>query len=466
MLEWFQKLNLVQRYSLAALLVMLLAMAILAWWVGREIEANVINRVAADSALFVENFVVTPLQELATQDFISSNNLSRIERLLTETSLGADVVKFKIWAPGGKIVFGDRQGQTFPVEADQIKAWEGNISADISNLSDAENANLKAQFSRLLEMYIPIRREGSDEVIAVVEFYQTIDDLEKTVSSAQRQSRFIVALIMLSTYGLLVSIVRQGHRTILKQQADLNTKVDELNILLEKNSELSERVRRAASRTAALNERFLRRISAELHDGPAQDMSFSLLHLDNVASALEKDVEENKKGFYNKAIDTIHQSLNRATQEIRNIASGLRLPELESLSLLDTLGRVIRDHERRTQSQVSVETKNLPKQIPLPLKVTLFRLVQEALTNAFRHGGGNEQRVNIEMLSHGPSKLLIEISDRGPGFNIKNLQEGRLGLMGMRERVESLGGSFEVQSSLGQGTKVIAQLPLSEDIYE
>ena len=75
MLNILHKFNLVQRYSITALIVMLLAMMILAWWVGREIESNVINRVAADSALFVENFVVTPLQELADQDFISTNNL-------------------------------------------------------------------------------------------------------------------------------------------------------------------------------------------------------------------------------------------------------------------------------------------------------------------------------------------------------------------------------------------------------
>ena len=463
MLEWFNKMNLVQRYSLVALLVLLLAMVTLAWWVGREIEANVINRVAADSALFVENFVVLPLQDLATQEQISPANLARIEKLLTESSLGNNVVTFKIWARNGLIVFGDRVGEVFAVTEDQQHAWDGMVSAEISRLDDSENINLREQFSKLLEMYIPIRQEGTDKIIAVVEFYQTVDALEKNVARAQRQSWLIVALIMFSAYGLLVGIVRQGHQTILKQQKDLNTKVDELNILLEKNSELSERVRRAASRTAALNERFMRRVSAELHDGPAQDLSFSLLHIDSIGSALEKDIPENKKPFYQKAIDTIRQSLDRATQEVRNIASGLRLPELETLSLADTLSRVIRDHERRTQSQVNLESKNLPKQIQLPLKVTLFRLVQEALNNAFRHGQGKEQQVKIEATGN---KLLIEVSDAGPGFDIRQAKEGRLGLMGMRERVESLGGTFEIRSNPKQGTKVIAQLPLSEDLYE
>jgi signal transduction histidine kinase len=464
MFNGLRNLNLVQRYSLAAFIVMLLAMGFLAWWVGREIEANVIHRVSADSALFVENFVVTPLQDLATQDAISAKNLSRIEQLLVESPLGTDIVAFKIWASNGRIVFGDRRGETFPVGEDQAHAWEGKISAEISNLDDSENANLKAQFSRLLEMYIPIRLEGSDKVVAVVEFYQTIDALEKTVATAQRQSWLVVALIMLATYGLLVGIVRQGHTTIVKQQEELKDKVATLNVLLAQNEELNHRVRRAALRTAALNERFLRRISAELHDGPAQDLSFSLLHLDNIATSLEKEVTPERKQDYEKVVGTIQQSLNRATQEIRNIATGLRLPELEPLNLNATLERVIRDHERRTHSKVEVKFDTLPKQANVPLKVTLFRLVQEALTNACRHGEGKAQKVQVQSTS---THLLVEISDEGPGFNVQEQQKsGHLGLMGMRERVESLGGTFEVISKLGRGTKVMAQLPLSEGFYE
>jgi signal transduction histidine kinase len=467
MKTYFNSLNLVQRYSLAALFVMLLAMVVLAWWVGREIESNVIHRVAADSALFVENFVVVPLQELATQSFISPSNLDTIEKLLQESSLGKEIVAFKIWAPGGLIIFGDRKGETLPITDDQEHAWEGKVWAEVSNLDDAENANLKSQFSRLLEMYIPIRLEGSDRVIAVVEFYQTINALESMINKAQRQSWLVVALIMLATYGLLVGIVRQGHATIVKQQSELKDKVTTLNQLLQQNEELSERLRRAASRTVALNERFLRRISAELHDGPAQDLSFSLLHLDNITASLEHDLNAGKFAHYQQEVDTVQQSLKRATQEIRQIASGLRLPELEGLSFTDTLERVIRDHERRTGSRVEARLENLPSHVPLSLKVTLFRLLQEALSNAYRHGEGKAQKVSVRAHSNSPAKLHVEISDGGPGFVMRqDAQESHLGLVGMRERVESLGGTFQVESSPGQGTKVMVELPLTENFYE
>jgi signal transduction histidine kinase len=170
---------------------------------------------------------------------------------------------------------------------------------------------------------------------------------------------------------------------------------------------------------------------------------------------------------YQQNIETVQHSLQRATQEIRHIASGLRLPELEHLSLSEALERVIRDHERRTQSQVETTLKQLPQQVPLSLKVTLFRLLQEALSNAYRHGEGKAQKVLVQTIINSPSKLRVEISDEGPGFAIKEtFSEGHLGLVGMRERVESLGGTFQVASHAGQGTKIIAQLPLTENFYE
>lgn len=92
MKQWFRQLNLVQRYGLAALLVMLAAMLLLGWWVGKEIKAKVIQRVSSDSALFVENFVVIPLQELATQDFLSESSQKNLEKLLNESSLGSEIV--------------------------------------------------------------------------------------------------------------------------------------------------------------------------------------------------------------------------------------------------------------------------------------------------------------------------------------------------------------------------------------
>ena len=102
---------------------------------------------------------------------------------------------------------------------------------------------------------------------------------------------------------------------------------------------------------------------------------------------------------------------------------------------------------------------NLPDQVDLPLKITVYRLVQEALTNAFRHAGGAGQAVRADCEDN---RIRVEVSDQGPGFDVNRSfhWEEHLGLAGMRERVESLGGAFSVESEIDHGARVKASLPL------
>jgi signal transduction histidine kinase len=136
------------------------------------------------------------------------------------------------------------------------------------------------------------------------------------------------------------------------------------------------------------------------------------------------------------------------------------LPQLAELSLPETVTRAVRAHERRTGSRVNFELAPLPEQAALPVKITIYRLLQEALNNAYRHAGGTDQKVRV--LVQG-DLLVINVSDRGPGFEPKpaSVLNGHLGLAGMRERIESLGGLFQVESAPGKGTRVSASLSLN-----
>ncbi len=168
----------------------------------------------------------------------------------------------------------------------------------------------------------------------------------------------------------------------------------------------------------------------------------------------------------NSSGEPIRSALQHALEEIRAISTGLGLPELERVPLPDVINRAVRAHERRTGSRVALTVGNLPDYAPLAVKITTYRLIQEALTNAYRHAGGAGQTVNVQ--SHG-GQLWVQIGDHGPGFDPKQVDggENRLGLLGMRERVQSLGGLFSIESQPGQGTQVAASLPLGarEDVY-
>jgi signal transduction histidine kinase len=239
-----------------------------------------------------------------------------------------------------------------------------------------------------------------------------------------------------------------------------------LTDLLAQNQRLGARVRRAATGATARNERFLRRISAELHDGPAQALGLALLRLDSVAAdAAESVGDKATPSRANADLDIIQSSLRDALDEIRAISSGLVLPELGELSLRQTLVRVSRFHERRTETEVALELDGVPGDVSLPLKITVYRFVQEALANAYRHAGGRGQKVWV---SHETDRLRIQVSDLGTGFEWNDREQGdeHLGLEGMRQRVESIGGTFRIQSGLGLGTQVVAELPLDLAVGE
>ncbi|MBI5652047.1 MAG: sensor histidine kinase [Chloroflexi bacterium] len=257
-------------------------------------------------------------------------------------------------------------------------------------------------------------------------------------------------------------MVKRGSDTITRQQAELSNQVARLTELLAQNKELNERLRDAAARTADLNERIFRRISAELHDGPVQDLGLALLQLDRVIAQSEQcQVVATREAMCNDGLEDVQRSVRHAIQEVRAISGGLGLPQLDAMTFPETLARVVYVHERRTGTKVNTQFNCAPEQAPLSVKITVYRLIQEALSNAYRHAHGQGQQVQIDCAA---TELIVQIADAGPGFRNGNLTEwdNHLGLVGMRDRVESLGGKFNIESAPDTGTRVIARLSLRE----
>jgi signal transduction histidine kinase len=183
------------------------------------------------------------------------------------------------------------------------------------------------------------------------------------------------------------------------------------------------------------------------------------MRLDRVIGQNEICSLANSNNSCGAQLPAIQTSVQQAMQEVRALATGLRLPELDNLKLVDVLERVVQSHERRTGSKVVLDIGKMPEQANLSVKITAYRVIQEALNNAHRHAGGVGQKVWAQ--SNG-NRVEIEISDKGSGFDkSKPIDwEDHLGLAGMRERVESLGGAFLIESAPSQGTKVTAHLSL------
>jgi len=454
--------TLAQRFMLASLFILIAGMAGIGVWIGNEIKNGVIHRTGATTALYVDSFVAPLLQELGSTSALSPQNNEQLSKLLQDTPMGKEIVSFKLWDPTGKVVYSTDQetvGQTFPIGEELALAIQGEVSSQISPLEAAENAPERATHTELLETYSPVRLSGTNEVIAVAEFYQTVDALNQEVVLAQRRSWLVVAGVTLVIYLLLAGFVRRASDTIEQQRTTLNDQISRLTELLSQNKELHDRVRRAAGSVATLNERILRRTGSELHDGPSQDLGLVLLKLDALIGRCE---EGQAAPALVDELTSIQSSLQNAQKEIRAISTGLSLPQLAELSLQETVIRAVRAHERRTGSRVTLEVAPIPEQAALPVKITVYRVLQESLNNAYRHASGTNQEIRVFMDG---DQLAIEVSDQGPGFAIQPSAaiNGHLGLAGMRERVESLGGYFSVKSEVGKGTRVMARLSLQAE---
>ena len=457
------RLTLAQRFMLASLLILVAGMAGLGAWVGQQIQEGVVHRTAATTALYVDSFVAPELQELKTSDTISPQHIANLRNLLHGTPFGQQIAAFKIWDLHGRVLYSSipgEIGQSFPFQGRVVSAAQGQVMARISNLSDDENVLERPIGEPLLEIYSPVRVNSMSRIIAVAEFYQKTDALQGEMMAAQQQTWLIVGAATLIMYLLLASFMQRASNTIVRQQGELSSQVTRLQELLTQNEELHERVRRAAARTTALNERFLRRISAELHDGPAQDLGLGLLRLDHISSRCANGGLDPAIATQNaQDIDVVAASMNHALQELRALSGGMGVPQLSLMSLAETVSRAVKSHERRTNTRVSLGMSGLPREAALPVKITVYRVIQEALSNAFRHAGGVGQSVQVESRN---GHLDLQVADRGPGFVVGREADWdeHLGLVGMRERVETLGGIFQVESEPGRGTRVIARLPL------
>jgi signal transduction histidine kinase len=451
-----QSTSLARRFLVASLLVLLVGGLVIGWWIGNQLERGIIDRTASITGLYVESFVQPRIESLAQNEWLTDDDKKQLDWLLADTPFGERVVSLKVWRPDGTVVYSqDAQliGQQFPVDGELAEAVGGTVGAHMSSLDDVENVSETARgYSRLLEMYVPVREPGSERVIGVAEFYQLPTEIDQEVFQAQLSSWLVVTIAVALVYLLLYGIVRQGSDTIQAQQLALQSQVTELSALLDQNEQLRERVRVAAERNTTLSERQLRRISSDLHDGPGQMLALAMLRLDEVVSSEDEETRT-------AAADDVKTALDDALRDMRAIAAGLRLPELQSLSTTDVLRRAVDDHSRRTGGPVALEISALQREAQLPTKIALFRAAQELLSNATRHGKGRDVAVR---LYGDDDQLFLSVSDGGPGMagGVGVGAEGHLGLAGIREQAELLGGGFDIGSGPGGGTRVTVSWPL------
>ncbi|WP_081163111.1 ATP-binding protein [Ensifer aridi] len=448
---------LAKQFLLIGGLVAATAMAVVGAFVTSLIEDAVTRNSAATTALYVDSVIAPLLPDMQKTQVLDDTVARALDETLGQGALGDRLSSFRLWRADGTVLYSSEKnmvGRQFALGPELTTAFAGQMVAQFIPFGEADDATKRQAGDPLLKIYNPVLQPWSGEVVAVSEFHEIANEFHHSLSRARLHTWLAVAGFTLAFFTALSAIVMRGSRTIEKQRHALSERINELSALLAQNETLRGRLQQASQRATALNETILRRIGADLHDGPAQLVAFASLRMDSNALISPSTPQEARE----RAVAAIKASLDEAMHEIRTICNGLVLPQIESASLREILERCVRAHEQRTGSAVDLSMTDPPRHLSPSAKICIYRFVQEALNNAYRHGGGVGQRVRQSMDG---DKVSIEVADSGPGFDPNDVQPTSLGLAGLKGRVESLGGTFEINGD-APGTIVRMSLGIEE----
>ena len=218
--------------------------------------------------------------------------------------------------------------------------------------------------------------------------------------------------------------------------------------------EQRENIRHMAERVVAAQEEERQRISRELHDDLGQALTTHLLALRN----LQQDLPLSTEILFER-LQTLYDQSYEIFVKIRNIARDLRPPVLDALGLKAAMQTYCTEFTRRTHLPVVFESEeNLPK-LPDAHMITLYRTLQEALTNVIKHAQASQVWVDVAVEE---DQVTLTIQDNGVGFSEEKPQSNGIGLAGLRERITIAGGTFTINSAPKRGTIITAQFPLSK----
>ena len=232
---------------------------------------------------------------------------------------------------------------------------------------------------------------------------------------------------------------------------------EDLQLLYTTGDLLSIAVERAglfarSTRLGAVEER--NRLAREIHDTLAQGLTATALQLESADALLDAGSER------------VHEPLRRALsltrsslEEARRSVLDLRAAPLEGRPLSEALKALVERWEAETGIAARYRAVNGSRPLPPRVEAALYRICEEALTNAARHAGAG--RVSVRLVAT-PDRVRLVVEDDGRGFDASDVPEDRHGLVGMRERAEMLGGTLEVRSGPGAGTRIEATVPLEK----
>ncbi|MFC4403521.1 sensor histidine kinase [Gracilibacillus xinjiangensis] len=195
-----------------------------------------------------------------------------------------------------------------------------------------------------------------------------------------------------------------------------------------------------------------RKLSREMHDGPAQMLANILLR----SEIVERTYRKGDTDCAMKEMKSVRSLIRSSLQEVRRIIYDLRPMALDDLGLIPTIKKYI-DTLEEQHSNIHFQYRSMDDRLPSQYEVALFRLIQESIQNAIKHAKAERIDVKLEITD---KKVLALVNDDGVGFDRENKKDNSFGIIGMHERIDMLGGDLRIKSDIGKGTKVFIIIPI------
>jgi PAS domain S-box-containing protein len=268
----------------------------------------------------------------------------------------------------------------------------------------------------------------------------------KQAEEAQRRLEALAA----KNLGLNREIIRRQKVERALQKSD-----QEQARLLEQSRHMQAQLRRLSHQILQAQEEERKRISRELHDKIAQALVSVNFHLEELTRG-----REGKPGSLRKKIARTQHLVQKSMGVVHLFARELRPPALDDLGLIPALHGLLKEFTKRTGIPAKLSAFAAIERLNIDKRTVLYRVAHEALNNVGRHARASRVEVSLEKL---PESISMKIKDDGKSFDVESVLHAnrgrRLGLLGMRERLEMVGGNFVVQSAPGKGTVVWARFP-------
>ncbi len=435
-----RSLGLTRRFLIVSVVVIAVAMALLGYTISEIVRQNIREGVAGTAAASIDSLIGNVVGGLASEKPLTDADRRRLDQLF---EIGSEaettrLVQIRIFGLDEHLIYEASGDIVDTTRNDRFAlAKAGRVSSDVVELPLAAEQPIGTHPITLLRLYAPLHDQDTGKIFAVAALYYSSKSLTDLRTSTQLVVWRSVLLIGAIVVASLYVFVAAAERTIAQQSRQLSANLENARLLAEQVRTLHQQSEQQRIDASDANEQLLARIGADIHDGPIQLLTLAILQLTHASPGNASTGPASADATAALALE--------AMKELRNMSSGLVLPELAGLTLEQTLRLAVARHEASTGSVVECSFSDIDYASESDVQVCLYRVAQEALSNAFRHAAGQGQRVVAYATQESITLEIVNTAPRSTSEADDPSDRPKLGLRGMRLRLEAVGGSMTME---------------------